>query len=164
MARWLRLLPTRLGDLLLCVTEARDQLAVAGGLLDRVQVLALHVLDDGELGDILVGELAHDDGHGVQRRFLRRAPAPLAGDDLIAAALAIWTGDNRLHETLGADRLRELGELGGIEILARIEAARMQLRDGQQALLAVGGQGRIRSRRLADERSEAAAEAAFLQR
>ncbi len=74
-----------LGQLLLAVVEALDQLAIARRLFDGVEVGALHVLDDGELEDLLVVELAHDDRHRVQPGLLRRAPAALAGDDLVAA-------------------------------------------------------------------------------
>jgi hypothetical protein len=38
------------------------QLLVAGGLLERVQILALQVLDELHLEDLLVGEHADDAG------------------------------------------------------------------------------------------------------
>ena len=78
-----------LGELLLAVVEALDQLAIAGRLLDGVEIRALHVLDDRKLENFLVGEFAHDDRHRVQAGLLRRAPAALAGDDLVAAALRL---------------------------------------------------------------------------
>ncbi len=152
------------GDVLLGVAEALDQLVVAGRLLDRVEVLALHVLDHGELGDLLVGEVAHDDGHGVERRLLRRAPAPLAGDDLVAAAVRVGAGDDRLHQALGAQRVGEIDELEVVEVLARVEAAGVQLVDGDEPLLAVRGEPGVRLRRLADQRGEPAAEPALVHR
>ena len=59
-----------------------DQLLIALGLLDRVEVLALDILDQRDLGGRGVVEIADDRRDSVQLRPLRRAPAPLAGDDL----------------------------------------------------------------------------------
>src|SRR5690606_27486517 len=95
-----------LRELLLAVVEALDQVTVAGGLLDRVEIGPLHVLDDRELEDLLVGEVARDDGNGVEPGLLRGPPAPLAGDDLVAARHG--THDDRLHETLVADGVGKL--------------------------------------------------------
>ena len=61
LARWLRLLPMASGELLLRVAEFLDQLLVAGRFLDRIEIRALHVLDQRELGDLLVGQIADDD-------------------------------------------------------------------------------------------------------
>ena len=124
-----------LGELLLAVVEALDQLAIARRLFDGVEVGALHVLDDGKLENFFVGEVARDDRNGVQAGLLRRAPAPLAGDDLVAALGRAH--DDRLHEALGADRLGELGQLVLAEVLARIEPARAHIRRSAPALLAL---------------------------
>ncbi len=129
-----------LGQLLLAVVEALDQLAVARRLLDGVEVGALHVLDDGKLENLFVGEVARDDRHRVQTGLLRGAPTTLAGDDLIPAFGR--THDDRLHQALGADRLGELGQLLVAEILARIELARPHVRRRHHALLALGRQRR----------------------
>ena len=124
--------------LLLGVAEPFDQFAVAGRLLDRVEVRALHVLDEGELGSLLVAEIAHDDRHRVQAGLLGRPPAALAGDDLEAAALGVGAGDDRLQQTLLADRLGELGQLDVVEdSCAGCGRSGAQLVDGQQPLLAV---------------------------
>ncbi len=77
-------LADHLGEPVLRIGIALDQLAVAAGLLDGVEIGALHVLDDRELEHLLVGQVAHDDRHRVQAGPLRRAPAPLTGDDLVA--------------------------------------------------------------------------------
>ena len=148
--------------LLLGVAEPLDQLAVAGRLLDGIEIRALHVLDQGELGGFRVAELAHDHRHGVQAGLLGCPPAALAGDDLEAAAGAIGPGDDRLQQTLLADRIGQVDELEVIERLARVMAARVQLVEGQQPLLAVGGKPRVRLGRLADERGEPTAQSALL--
>ena len=104
-----------LGQLLLGVAEALDQVAVAGRLLDGVEIGALHVLDDGELERLLIAQIAHDHRHLMQAGPLRRAPAPFAGDDLVAAALAIRARDDRLHA--GPCWRIEFGKLGQLAIV-----------------------------------------------
>jgi hypothetical protein len=152
-----------LRELLLRVGMLLDQLVVAGGLLHRVEVGALHVLDQGELEGLGVADVAHDHRHVVDGRALCRAPAAFAGDDLKAAALTVWAHDDRLHQAFGADRIGKLRQLGVGELPARVEAARPQLGDRHHALLAVRRQRSLGLRlRLADERSKAAAEPAAL--
>ena len=69
-------------DLVLVVPEADDQLLVGLGLLDRVEVGALDILDQRDFGGRGVVELADERRDAVELRLLRRAPAALAGDDL----------------------------------------------------------------------------------
>ena len=76
-------LVNQLADLVLRVAVTLDQLPIAFGLLDRVQILALDILDQRQLGDRRFVDLAHDRRDRVEPRALRRAPAPLAGDDLV---------------------------------------------------------------------------------
>jgi hypothetical protein len=47
----------------------------------------------------------------VQAGLLGRPPAALAGDDLEAAPRAIGPGDDRLQQTLLADRIRQVEQL-----------------------------------------------------
>ena len=53
------------------------------GFLDRVQVLALDVLDQADAERGLVGHVAHERRHLLEAGHARRAPAPLAGEDLV---------------------------------------------------------------------------------
>ena len=53
---------------------------------DRIQIVALDVLDERDLQQLIVGDLADDDGDLEQAGALRRAPAAFAGDDLVAVA------------------------------------------------------------------------------
>ena len=71
-----------LRHLLLRVIALLHQRDIAGRFLDRIEVGALHVLDDGEFERLHVGRIDDGDRHLVQAGALRRAPAPLAGDDL----------------------------------------------------------------------------------
>ena len=66
--------------------ELLDEQRAGARLLDRVQVLAGHVLDQRELERLLVVVRAHDGGHGLEARELRGAPAALAGDQLVGPA------------------------------------------------------------------------------
>jgi hypothetical protein len=52
-----------LGDLILGQAELGLELGVAGGLLERIEVLALEVLDEGELEDLAIGGDPFDDGN-----------------------------------------------------------------------------------------------------
>ena len=99
-----------LGEVLLRVAVAVHQELVPLPFLDRVQVLALDVLDDGDLDRFLVGQRADDHRHVMQIGELRRAPAALAGDDLIGVARR-RPDHERLHQPALADRGRKLLEL-----------------------------------------------------
>ena len=56
------------------------------GDLERVQIFALHVLDERELERLLGGDILHHHQELVKPGSLRRAPAAFAGDDLVAVA------------------------------------------------------------------------------
>ena len=86
--------PQRVGDMAAALADdARDvglrivvvgaELRVAVRLLDRVEIGALDVLDDGEFERLAIADVDDDDRDLVQAGALRRAPAPLAGDDLV---------------------------------------------------------------------------------
>jgi hypothetical protein len=75
------------------------------GELDRVQVAALDVLDEGDLEAIAGIDLEHDGGDRVQARAARRPPASLAHDQLVAIARA--PHHHRLQHPVHADRLGE---------------------------------------------------------
>ena len=110
-----------LGEALLGVAEAVDQLSVARRLLDRVEVGALDVLDDGDLQDLAVVEISYDYGYFFETGLLGRAPAPLAGDDLVHLRVARRDAHHqRLDDPLLADRARQLGECRLVEAAARL--------------------------------------------
>ena len=60
------------GDIVLAVAEIADQRAIAFGLFERIEIGALHVLDDRKLQRFDVGRLDDDDRNVVQSR--RAAP------------------------------------------------------------------------------------------
>lgn len=53
------------------------------GLLDRVQILTLQVLGEGDLQILIVGQFADDGREGLQARSLGGAVAPLPGDEFV---------------------------------------------------------------------------------
>ena len=68
--------------------EFVDQAIERARLFERIQVLALDVLDERDRDGGFVRNAA-DDGRNVgEPRDLRGAPAALAGDDLVALRLA----------------------------------------------------------------------------
>ena len=91
--------------------------------------------------------LEHDDRHLVHAGALRRAPAPLAGDDLVGVGDA---GDraheDRLQDAALFDRGGEILELGLVEILARLARIGPQELDRHEtAGRAAGRSPRLRS-------------------
>src|SRR5206468_4295440 len=73
---------------------------------------------------------ADDRRHRRELRLARGAPAALAGDQLVAA-LEARPHDDRLHEALRADRLRESRHGFVVEPLARLLRVRMDLFERQ---------------------------------
>ena len=116
-------------------------------LFERIEVGALHVLDDRELERFLVVDLADDDRHFVQPGPLRRAPAAFAGDDLENVRILARPHQQRLHHALFADRIGQLFELVRIEIAARIGAVGDDEFDRQllDAAAALGDARRLRA-------------------
>ena len=72
------------GGVLVGELELAQQTLDRLGLLERVQVLALDVLDQRLRDDGGVRNLPHHGGHGREAGHLGGAPAALAGDDLVA--------------------------------------------------------------------------------
>ena len=71
-------------DLVLAEAELVDQLAVRFRGLERIEILALEVLDEGELELVAVGELADDRGDAFETGRLRSPEPALPGDELVA--------------------------------------------------------------------------------
>ena len=83
----LRERPTAFADRVVGQAEFVDQPREAVRLLERIQILALDVLDQRQRERRLIGHRLHERRHSFESRALRRAPAALAGDDLEAAAV-----------------------------------------------------------------------------
>ena len=131
--------------------ELVDQALDAAGFFQRVEVLALDVLDQRHRQRGLVGDLAHQAGHLDEPGDLRRAPAPFAGDDLVRV-LGHRPHHDRLHHALGLDRGSELLQRARVHARARLVLAGLQRDRGQGLQLAlldflflVRGQQRVES-------------------
>src|SRR5438105_6199587 len=107
-----------LGNAVLRVPMPVDQLLIPFRLLDRVQILALDILDQGQLGGGRLVDLADDRRDRVQPGALRRAPAALAGDDLIALAVAVRPQQDRLEHAALGNRIGEFVD----RILAELDS------------------------------------------
>src|SRR5690606_26736532 len=130
-------------DLLLGQPELPDELAISQGLLNRVEVGSLDVLDEGDLQRLHSRDLANDDRHLGQAGGDGRPPAALAGDDLVGL-LADRTGDDqRLDDAVLADGGGQFFEPRGVPLGARLEGVGLQVadRDGGNAGGIAGGAG-----------------------
>ena len=124
------------------------------GLLDRVEVLALDVLDQRDLERRGVVEVADDDRHFVQLRRRaarqRRSPATIS-----ITRLADGPDDDRLEHAARADRLGQL-----------VQRRLVERRRGWRGLATMSASGTHRSRvaagaDLVEQRRQAAAEPAL---
>src|SRR3954468_14458553 len=110
-----------LGQVGVGIAELVHQAPVAGGFLNRIEVRALDILDNGVFERGPVVDLNDDHRHLVQAGHLRRAPAPLAGDDFIRRGLiGHRPHQDRLHDAALADRSSQGFDLIWVEVLAWI--------------------------------------------
>ena len=65
--------------------EFSDQAVECASFLERIQILALNVLDQRHGDRCLIGDAPHKRRDVVQSRELCRPPAPLTRDDFVAA-------------------------------------------------------------------------------
>jgi hypothetical protein len=140
--------------------ELLDQAPIALGLLQRVEILALEVLDQRGRHRLPIPEIAHHDRDFVQRHELRRPPAAFAADDLVPAVAArLGAHQDGLQDAVFPDGVGQFLERGLLHGAARLERSGLQHLDRQGADRGIGGAGRGHGRgRFAEERREAAAE------
>jgi len=124
----------RLGGFLMGELELLDQPLHPIRLLEGVEILALDVLDQRHGERRGVGHLAHQHRHLLQSRDLRGTPAPLSGDDFVAAVVDRPYQD-RLHQSLLAYGRGQFLERGVVHLRARLVAAALQLVDAQHGLM-----------------------------
>jgi len=153
----------RFGGLAVGQGEFADQPLQRLRFFQRVEVLALDILDQRHGDDGAVVQFAHHHRHLGQAGQLGGAPAAFAGDDLVTAA-AVGAYHDRLDHALGADRVGQLVQLGRVHRHARLVLARLQLanRDVAQGFTGLGFGGRGFGALGAEQGFQAAAEAALL--
>ena len=120
------------GDGFLGAVEALDHHRVAARLFQGIEVGALDVLDDGDLEHLQVVELAHQGRDLMQAGQLRRAPAPLAGDDLILPG----------RRAKGRTRIGWITPRSRIESASSPSASASKLRRGWSGLRRISSIGR----------------------
>ena len=120
-----------LRHLLLGEAEFAGEALVGAGLLDGIEVLALEVLDDGDLHGLLVGDLADDGGDGGFAGALGGEPAALSGDEL--EAFADGADGDGLDDAGDLDGFGELVEGGFVEVGAGLVGIAVDELDGNVA-------------------------------
>ena len=116
--------PDAAGELLFGEPEVLDQRRAGARLVDRIEVLADDVLDQRHLQPLGPLGLADDRRHLLEAGLLGRAPAALAGDQLVAA-VGEGADEQRLDDAAGLDRRRQAAERLGVEALARLVRVRL---------------------------------------
>ena len=96
----------QLGNFSLGHALAFRELLIGSRFFDRVEVLALEVLDECKSHDLALVEFTDECRNLVQPRSLCSAPAAFAGDDAVTPP-AQRRYDNRLNDTPLGDRRRE---------------------------------------------------------
>ena len=106
--------------------KSSQQLLVRRGLLQRVELAAVQVLQQGVPQQVVLGRLADDGRHGGQPGLLAGPPAALAHDQLVASPRRRprrrrdRPDDDRLEHADLPDRVDQLGHLVLVEDLPRL--------------------------------------------
>ena len=95
--------------------EVLDERRARTRLLNGVEVLPRHVLDQRKLEALGVLGRADDGRDAFEARLLRSAQTPLAGDQLVLAARE-RPHDDRLQDAAGANRIGERVERRLVEV------------------------------------------------
>src|SRR5260370_23631407 len=107
------------GQLLVRGGEVIEKLLIRGGLLERVQLLSVQVLDQRVPEQLVVRRLPDNGRDRGEAGLLAGAPPALAHDELIVSGHDL-AHDDRLQQADGPDRRRELLERLLVEDLARL--------------------------------------------
>ena len=116
--------------------EIFDQLAVAERFFNRVEILALEILDEGEFENFAVVSFADEDGKFGEAGELGGAPATFAGDEFIRPVAR--ADDERLKDSLLFDGVGEFLDRILGEIFAGLKWARDDAGDGNALHLLAG--------------------------
>ena len=113
------ILPDGVGDLLLRQMEVVGEAAIACASSIGFRSSRWMFSMSATASSWSSGNVANDDRDLEQAGALRRAPAPFAGDDLVAALDA--ADDDRLDDAVGADGSREILDLARRPSRARLK-------------------------------------------
>jgi hypothetical protein len=149
-----------LGDAVLSMPMRLDKLAIAFRFLQRIEILALDILDQRDFRGRRIVDLAYDCRDGVQLGPLRGAPAALARNN--QEPFAVRSQQDRLEHAPLANRFCELLKRLLVEQDAWLVRIAGNPRDLDLAYAAAAGRLRClrrRPRRFADQRLEPHAQA-----
>ena len=125
LATWLWLFADDLPEIRLAVAVLINELLVAARLLDGIEVSALDVFYDRQFQRRAIIDVSNDNRQFCQPGSFSRPPAPLAGDDFVAARLIRrWTHNDRLNNAVLADRLRQIDQIGFTKTTPRVARVR----------------------------------------
>ena len=146
-----------------------DQALERVGFLERIEVLALYVFNEGHGHGRFIGHLPDNGWDLGEACELRSPPATLPGDDFVAL-LSAPTPDrphqNGLDDPLLADRFGQFVQCLRAQVGARLVSAALQKLDGEASQLlaacqrAAGRSGRVRPR-LSQQVGQAAPQGRF---
>ena len=118
-----------LAHLLLCPPKLAHQARIGAGGLQGPDVLANQVLDQREGERFLVGQNAHHDRNLRQSGFAGGTVTAFPRYDFVAGKRrGARAHQNRLQDTVGANRIREFAECRGVEVRPRLVRVRVQER------------------------------------
>ena len=98
--------------------EFVEKLGVGSALFERVELLAVQVLEQRVAQQHVVVGFADDRWDSVEAGLLRGPPAPFAHDQFVS--LLRWPDDDRLEESDLAQRMRQFVERRFVEYLPRL--------------------------------------------
>src|SRR5262249_39559484 len=111
--------PEPAGQFVLGPAVAGQVIAEGGRLVDRVQVLALEVLDHGQLEDAPIIQVEYPRGDLVKLGLDAGAEPSFAGDELVARTDG--ADQYRLEHAMLPERVGQRGDLLRVELPARLE-------------------------------------------
>ena len=123
------------GDFRLAHALFVGEMLVGARFFDRVEVFALDIFDQRNRHHLALIEIADNRRNFMQFGALRRAPAPFAGDQLVAALALKRTDDDGLDDPALRDRAGKIVERFVVENLARLAGQRLDPghRDGRKS-------------------------------
>ena len=151
MATVERALPTRVATSSWLNPNSSISCLIGFRRLERIEILALEVLDECELELLAIGELPDDRRDPLESGCLGGTEPPLAGDELVA--VDGLGHEDRLEDPVLDDALGERRELIGIEPLPWL--VRVRADPGDRDV----DRRRLARAALRDERGQAASEA-----
>jgi len=93
-------------DFFLGQSQSFYKLLISLCFLDRIEVLAMNVLNEREFEHVLIRDVTDDRRDLQQSSHLGCSPSAFSGNQLVAKAAT--SNDNRLYETMSSDGVREL--------------------------------------------------------